>query len=351
MHAFYSKGIGIITRKNTIMGYAAMVKGQPLELFEYPSPELGRGQVRVSVTHCGVCHSDIHGMENYYGVVKFPFVPGHEIVGTVSELGPGVSEMSVGDRVGIGWQGRSCGKCKWCLKGEEQLCGEIAVAGVWTPYGGFSSSVVVDEKFAYRLPPGMQPHVAAVLMCAGLAVFTPLRKHAAGQDLKVAIAGIGGLGHLAIQFAHAMGCDVTVISSSPEKREQAMRYGADHFVDSGDKAQMRKAEYTFDMLLCTASGGIDWDVLLETLKWRGKVVLVGFPDMSFNSTPLVVHELTIAGSFLGTRAAMREMLEFAHAHNIKPEIELMPMSRVNDAIQRVREGKARYRIVLVNDTE
>jgi uncharacterized zinc-type alcohol dehydrogenase-like protein len=328
-----------------------MAKGQKLEPFEYPLPVLGKGEVRVSVTHCGVCHSDIHAIENYYGVVKFPFVPGHEIVGTVSELGPGVSDMNIGDRVGIGWQGRSCGKCQWCLQGEEQLCREIAGAGVWTPYGGFSPSVVVDSKFAYRLPHGMEPHVAAVLMCAGISVLTPLRKHAAGQDLKIAIVGVGGLGHLAVQFAHAMGYDVTVISSSPEKRELAMKYGADHFIESGIRAQMEKAAHTFDLLLCTASGGTDWDMLLEMLKWRGKVVLVGFPDMSFNTTPLVVHELTIAGSFIGTRATMKEMLEFAQAHGIQPEIELMPMAKVNEAIERVKAGKARYRIVLVNESE
>jgi uncharacterized zinc-type alcohol dehydrogenase-like protein len=336
-------------RKEKIVGYAAMAKGQKLEPFGYPLPELGKGEVRVSVTHCGVCHSDLHAIENYYGVVKFPFVPGHEIVGTVSELGPGASELNIGDRVGIGWQGRSCGKCQWCLQGEEQLCRQIADAGVWTPYGGFSPSVVVSQRFAYRLPPKMESHVAAVLMCAGLAVFTPLRKHAVGQDRKIAIVGVGGLGHLAIQFAHAMRCDVTVISSSPEKKEVAMKYGADSFIDSGNRTQMASAEHTFDLLLCTASGGTDWDMLLETLKWRGKVVLVGFPNISFNTTPLVVHELTIAGSFLGTRAAMKEMLEFAHAHGIRPETELMPMSRVNEAVERVKAGKARYRIVLVNE--
>jgi uncharacterized zinc-type alcohol dehydrogenase-like protein len=331
-----------------VLGYAAKAIGQPLEPFEYAPPQLGEHDVRVSVTHCGVCHTDLHAIDNYYGVVDFPFVPGHEIVGHVSELGPAVSGLKEGDRVGIGWLGRSCGKCEWCLKGEEQLCVDIVPSGTWVPYGGFSTSVLADHRFVYPLPPAMPPQVAAVLMCAGVTVYSPLQAHTAGPALKIGVVGVGGLGHLAIQFAHALGCEVTAISSSPKKREEALAFGADRFMDSNDLAGLRQIDYAFDVLMCTASGGVRWEALLMTLKKRGTLVLLGFPNVSLNSTDLVVHELSITGSFLGSRATMREMLAFAHDHGIAPEIELMPMAQVNEAIQRVRENKARYRIVLVN---
>lgn len=335
-----------------VSGYAAKAVGQLLEPFEYPAPELGPNDVRVSVTHCGVCHTDIHAIDNYYGINSFPFVPGHEIVGHVSEAGSAVSELSglkVGDRVGIGWQGRSCQQCEWCLKGEEQLCMDIVPSGTWVPYGGFSSSVVVDSRFAYPLPSGMASEVAAVLMCAGVTVYSPLRKSAGGPGTKIGVVGVGGLGHLAIQFARAFGHDVTAISSSPEKKDEALAFGASQFIDARDPASLGQVDYAFDMLMCTASGGMSWEALLMALKKKGLLVLLGFPDVNLNSTDLVAHELSIIGSFLGNRTTMRRMLEFAHTHHIAPKIETMPMSRVNEALQRVRANKARYRIVLVND--
>jgi D-arabinose 1-dehydrogenase-like Zn-dependent alcohol dehydrogenase len=332
-----------------VLGYATKAVGRPLEPFEYPAPELGPHDIRVSVTHCGVCHTDVHAIENYYGITAFPFVPGHEIVGHVTELGPAVSVMRVGDRVGIGWQGRSCGQCEWCLKGEEQLCMDIVPSGTWVPYGGFSSSVVADSRFAYTLPPGMPSEVAAVLMCAGITVYSPLRKNPGGPGTKIAVVGVGGLGHLAIQFAHAFGYDVAAISSSPQKKDEALAFGADRFIDVNDEAGLGQVDYGFDMLICTASGGVRWEALLMTLKKKGVLVLLGFPDVALNSTDLVAHELSITGSFLGNRARMREMLAFAATHRIAPKVEVMPMSRVNEAIQRIRDNKARYRIVLVND--
>ena len=332
-----------------VSGYAAKAVGQPLERFEYRSPEVGENDVRVSVTHCGVCHTDIHAIDNYYGVVDFPLVPGHEIVGYVSAVGAAVSGLVIGDRVGIGWQGRSCRKCEWCLKGEEQLCMDIVPSGTWVPYGGFSSSVVVDGRFAYPVPSAMPSQVAAVLMCAGVTVYSPLRMFVAGPTQEVAVVGVGGLGHLAIQFAHALGWQVTAISSSLDKKGEALGYGADRFVDANDQAGIGELDYHFDLLMYTASGGVSWETLLMTLKKKGRLVLLGFPDVAFNSTDLVAHELSITGSFLGNRMTMREMLAFAQDHGIAPVIELMPRSRANEAVQRVRENKARYRIVLVND--
>jgi uncharacterized zinc-type alcohol dehydrogenase-like protein len=334
---------------SSVKGYAAMALGQPLEPLSYPAPHLGEHDVRVSVSHCGLCFTDIHAIDDYYGITSFPFVPGHEIVGYVEARGSQVSGLKEGDRVGIGWQGRSCTRCAWCAQGEPQLCQDIAEMGTWERHGGFASSVTVDGRFAYPLPPAMAAEVAAVLMCAGISVYTPLRTYATGAGQKVGIIGVGGLGHLAIQFAHALGYEVTALSSSPAKEREAIAFGADHFVVVGDRARMRPIDYAFDLVLCTAHGKLDWMELLMTLRKRGRLVLVGFPDLSTNSTNVVAHELTITGSFLGNPATMRKMLSFAQAQGVTPRVEQMAMADVNDEIRRLKENRARYRIVLKND--
>ena len=332
-----------------ITGYAASAKGLPLESFEYPAPELGGNEVRVAVSYCGVCHTDIQAIDDYYGITHYPFVPGHEIVGLVSELGANVKSLKEGDRVGIGWQGHSCGTCEWCKQGETQLCMDIVASGTWIPYGGFSSSVVASGQFVHPLPDGMPSADAAVLMCAGITVFSALRSSTGDKSLKIGILGVGGLGHIAIQFARAMGHEVTALSSSPGKQEAALGFGAHNFITTGDKTALRNAAYTFDLLLCTANHGIPWERMLEILKKRGKIILVGFPDVTLNSTDLVAHELSLVGSFLGTPPQMREMLSFAGEHGITPMVELMTMAQVNQALEKVRENRARYRIVLVNE--
>lgn len=333
----------------TIHGYVGMARGKPLKLHTFNAPELGEYDVRVSVTHCGVCHTDISAIDDYYGITNYPFVPGHEVVGYVSAVGRAVSGFKEGDRVGVGWQGRSCMKCEWCLRGEEQLCMDIVKSATWDPYGGFSSSIIADSRFTYQLPQAMRPEVAAVLLCAGVSVYSPLRNYAKDSALKIGIIGVGGLGHIALQFAHALGCEVTAISSSPKKKEEALALGADHFIDSNDGDSLRRVEFEFDLLICTASGGVNWVSLLETLKKKGRMVLVGFPNIAFKPVDLVAHELSITGSFIGNRETMKETLTFAQSHSITPKVELMPMSRVNEALQRVKENKARYRIVLVNE--
>jgi uncharacterized zinc-type alcohol dehydrogenase-like protein len=333
----------------TVVGHAARAVGQPLELFTYEQPKLGEHDVRVSITHCGVCHTDIHAIDDYYGITTYPFVPGHEIVGYVSAVGRAASGLKEGDRVGVGWQGRSCMQCEWCLKGEEQFCLDIVDSATWVPYGGFSSSVVVDSRFAYPLPDAMPSESAAILMCAGITVFSPLRKYATQPLQRIGLIGVGELGHLAIQFARALGYEVTAISSSPEKKEEALAFGANNFILFDDKTCLRQFDYGFDLLLCTSSGNVSWQIMMNLLKKKGKFVLIGFPDVAFNPTDLVAHQLSITGSFLGNRATMREMLSFAQGHGIAPKVEQMPMAKVNDAIQKVKENKARYRIVLIND--
>lgn len=334
-----------------VLGYAASGVGQALESISYASPGLGKHDVRVSVTHCGVCYTDIQGVDDHYGITRFPFVPGHEIVGTVSAAGSAVVELKEGDRVGIGWQGRSCMQCDWCLQGEEQLCQDIDKCATWDPYGGFSSSVVVDSRFAYPIPAGLSSEAAAVLMCAGISVYSPLRLYAPQGAQKVGVIGVGGLGHLAIQFAHALGCEVTAISSSPDKEGEARKFGADSFLSLGDPSGLEQARFSHDLLLYTSHAAASWTDLLNCLKTKGRLVTIGFSDapITFEPLELVVHQMSITGSLTGSRATMREMLSFAQEHCISPQIELMPMAAVNDAIRRVKENKARYRIVLVRD--
>lgn len=342
---------------STVLGYAAQQAGQLLEPYTYPEPDLKGEEIRVAVSHCGVCHTDIHGVDGDYGVFVFPLVPGHEIVGHVTEVGTAVTGRQVGDRVGIGWQGRACGECEWCRAGDEHLCLQIADCGTWTPYGGFASSVVVDAGFAYPLPADMAPEAAAVLMCAGIAVYPPLRRYA-WPSARVGIVGIGGLGHLALQFARALGCEVTALSSSPGKEEEARAFGADHFLLTTDQGAMEEQEFGFDLVLCTAQAGNDWAELVMILTKNGRLVLPAFAPIDLplrggrGSGPMVdfvVHQVSITGSFLGSRAEMREMLAFAHEHGVTPKTELMPMAQVNEALDRVRQNRARYRVVLVNE--
>jgi uncharacterized zinc-type alcohol dehydrogenase-like protein len=297
-----------------------------------------------------VCQTDIHAIDDYYGITTCPFVPGPEIGGSEAAEGRAASDLKEGDRVGIGWQGRSCMKCEWCLQGEEQLCLDIVQSGTWVPYGGFSSSVLVDSRFADPLPDAMPSEVAAVLVCAGITVYSPLRSYAAQPAQKIGIIGVGGLGHLALQFARALDYEVTAISSSPENKKQALAFGADHFIVSDDQTSLRQVVFGFDLLLCTDHGKFNWEALMNTLKKNGRLVLLGFPDVALNSTNLVARQLSITGSFLGNRATLREMLSFAQANGLVPKVELMTLTEVNEAIRKVKENKARYRIVLVNDT-
>jgi D-arabinose 1-dehydrogenase-like Zn-dependent alcohol dehydrogenase len=332
-----------------VRGYAARLAGCPLEPMSWPAPELGEHDVRVAVSHCGLCFTDVQGIDDFYAITTYPFVPGHEIVGHVEARGGAVSELEVGDRVGIGWQGRSCGRCRWCEQGQVHLCYGIASMGTWQRHGGFADSVTVDAGFAYPLPAGIPSPDAAVLMCAGISVYAPLKRYA-GDGRRAAIYGLGGLGHLAVQFAHALGYEVTALSSSEAKADEARRFGADHFIATGDRDRLGQLEFEFDLVLCTAHGGVDWQVMIDLLEKRGRLVLVGFPEVSMWSRDVVSHEISITGSFIGNQTTMREMLAFAQAHGIRPMIEVLPMAEVNDAIHRLREGGVRYRIVLTAET-
>jgi len=340
---------GWIEMPEKIKGFAALTRGAILSPFDYDPPPLKENELRIDISHCGICGSDIHAIEDDYSVSVFPFVPGHEIVGFISEVGSKIPASRIGERVGVGWQARACGHCEWCLKGEVQLCLDVVDNGTWTPYGGFSTSVVVQDKFAYPLPEDLPSEDAAVLLCAGITVFTALSRYYSPTAHKIGVVGIGGLGHLALQFASAMGYEVTAISSSSKKREEALAFGASNFIDTSEATAYIPLEGYFDMLLITSQGRLDWDDLQDTLKRRGKIILVAFPHVDLDPVDLVVHELSILGSFVGSPEEMRRMLAFAAEHKIQPTVEIMPMSQINEAVTKMRQNKAHYRIVLVND--
>ena len=334
---------------STISGFAALEKGAALTPYQFEPPPLGEHDVRIAVTHCGLCATDIQAIDDYYDITDYPFVPGHEVVGNIIEVGAEVSPARVGQRVGVGWQGRACGDCDWCRQGLVHLCQDVVRNASWKPNGGFSTAISVNEDYAYPIPDGMPSADAAVFMCAGITVFTSLVNQRGSHPQRIGIAGVGGLGHLAIQYARKLGYEVTAISTSSSKKEEALALGAQRFLQINDRDDERQYGYYFDLILCTAHGSPDWVALLEILKKRGRLILTGFPDMDFRPIDLVAHELSIIGSFLGTPADMRAMLRFSVENGITPMVETMPLSAVNEAIQKVRENRARYRVVLYND--
>lgn len=331
--------------------YAIMAENQSLEKFQYEAKELGDHDVEVSITHCGICYTDVHMIDNDVGMTVYPFVPGHEIIGIVQKLGKHVTAINEGDRVGIGWQAKSCHTCEWCLSGEENLCPTAMEGGTYSnPHGGFAESIIVDSRFAFKIPENLASENAGPLMCGGITVYAPLVNYEVTPSMRVGVIGIGGLGHMALQFASAFGCEVTAFSSSPDKAEEARKFGAHHFVNSKDVDQLHKIARSLDMIICTIHAPLDWNNYLITLRPNGKLCFVGLQSeaISIQLAPLLFGQLSVCASIIGGRPAIAEMLEFAARHNISAQTELMPMSQVNEAIAKLKENKARYRMVLTN---
>lgn len=331
-----------------IKAYAAMTAGKSLEPFTYQPGKLGPHEVEITITHCGLCHSDIHMIDNDWGITQFPLVPGHEIVGTISDLGPEVAHVAKGDRVGVGWQAGSCFRCEWCAQGEETFCPENRGTIVGR-HGGFGDAVRCDGRFVFRIPEGLDSAAAAPLLCGGITVYSPLLETARPAS-RVGILGIGGLGHFALQFANAFGCEVTAFSMTPEKEKEAKKFGAHHFVVSTDKGRMEKAAGSFDVLLSTVTAKMDWAAWMGLLRPKGALVFVGAAPglLDVPAMSLVLGNKSVRGSAIGNRTRIREMLSFAARHGIQAQIEVLPMSDVNKAIAKVKENKARYRMVLEN---
>lgn len=333
----------------TITGYAAHAPKQALKPLSYMPAELGLMEVEVKISHCGICHSDIHLIDNDWGISRYPFIPGHEIIGTVTATGSAVTHLQKGQRVGIGWQRGSCMQCEQCVAGDENMCAHSEATCVGH-HGGFAEAIRVDSRFAFAIPDALASENAAPLLCGGVTVFSPMRTHGVNARMRLGVIGIGGLGHLALQFARAFGCEVTAFSSSPDKEKEARGFGADHFVGSTKSSELKKLGERFDFILSTVSADIDWASYVGILAPKGKLCIVGAAPGPLNipASSLIHGGKTICGSPIGSRTAMREMLEMAARHKIVAKTETMRMAEVNEALSKVRTNKARYRMVVAN---
>jgi uncharacterized zinc-type alcohol dehydrogenase-like protein len=329
-----------------IRAYAARRARGRLGPFVYTPGRLGPHDVELRITHCGICHSDVHLVDGDWGVGRYPMVPGHEIVGAVTALGSQERHLERGERVGVGWQRGACLECEACVRGEENLCAD-EVATCVDHHGGFAERIRVDGRFAFPIPDTIASEHAAPLMCGGVTVYAPLARHARPRA-RVGIVGIGGLGHLALQFARAMGCEVTAFSASADKELEALGFGAHRFVLTRDRRSLRTAAGTLDLLLSTVFTPLDVAPLLDTLRPNGVLCFVGVPDapLRLDVGAMLGRQLSIATSAVGGRSAVREMLDFAARHGVAPRVQLRPLAEASAALADVRRGRARYRIVL-----
>lgn len=281
--------------------YAAQEARAPLEKFNYTSRNLNPWDVEVKISHCGICHSDVHLVDNDWGISQYPLVPGHEIVGTVSAMGSSAKHLKAGQRVGIGWQCSSCMSCEWCIAGKEKLCSNIGGTCLRN-HGGFAKAIVVDSRFALALPDGLESENAAPLLCGGITVFAPLIHFDIRPTMKVGVIGIGGLGHLALQFYKAWGCEVTAFSATPRKEKEAKSFGAHRVLNSKDPEVLKANAATLDFIISTAPGDLDWGVYLDVLRPEGKICVVGVPKnpMSVPAFPLIAGQKTVCGSYRGS---------------------------------------------------
>jgi uncharacterized zinc-type alcohol dehydrogenase-like protein len=326
--------------------YAAHAKKGPLVPFVYDPSPLGPHDVEIRITHCGICRSDVHLVDGDWGDGTYPMVPGHEIVGTVAATGPEVLHLQVGQRVGVGWQRAACLSCDLCNAGHENLCEQSEDTCVGH-HGGFADRVRVDGRFAFPIPESLASDGAAPLLCGGVTVYAPLRRWVR-PPLRVGVVGIGGLGHLALQFAHAMGCEVTAISSTADKEPEARSFGAHHFLATGEPDALRSATSTLDFVLSTVFVAQDWAGLLRALRPNGVLCFVGAPaePVKLQVGALLGGQKTLTASDIGGRPAIREMLDFAARHDVAAKTHVRPLAKADAAFDEVRRGRARYRIVL-----
>ncbi|MGN6702921.1 MAG: NAD(P)-dependent alcohol dehydrogenase [Burkholderiaceae bacterium] len=339
------------------IGYGTHAADQPLDALRFQRRDTGRRDVRIDILYCGVCHSDLHTARNEWGNTVYPVVPGHEIVGRVTEVGADVTRFRTGDLVGVGCMVDSCRHCSACDEGLEQYCengfvgtynGEEMHTGGMT-YGGYADSIVVDEHFVLRIPDNLDPAGAAPLLCAGITTYSPLRHWNVGPGKKVGIVGLGGLGHMGVQLAHAMGAHVVLFTTSPGKQEDARRLGADEVVVSKNPDEMAAHANSFDMILDTVAAPHDLDALLVLLKRDGTLALVGAPSSPHPSPQvfnLILQRRQIAGSLIGGIRETQEMLDFCGKHGIMSDVEVIPIQRINEAYERMLKGDVKYRFVI-----
>jgi uncharacterized zinc-type alcohol dehydrogenase-like protein len=329
-----------------VRGYAARARKGPLEPFTYEPEPLGPHDVEIRISHCGICHSDVHLVDGDWGVGSYPMVPGHEILGAIAALGPEVGHLEVGERVGVGWQRGACLSCEACLRGEENLCASEEATCV-DQHGGFADAIRVDGRFAFPIPEALPSDAAAPLLCGGITVYSPLRRWVR-PSMRVGVVGIGGLGHLGLQFARAMGCEVTAISSSPDKEPEARGFGARSFISTTEPKALHAAANSLDFVLSTVFVPADWKGLLAALRPNGVLCFVGAPaePLKVSLGAILGRQTTITTSVIGGRSAIREMLEFAARHGVAARAQVRPLAEANEALGVVRAGRARYRVVL-----
>jgi len=340
-------------------GYAAMSPQSSLAPYTFERREPLEHDVVIDIKYCGICHSDIHQTRDEWSEYQdesiFPMVPGHEIAGVISAVGSQVTKYKVGDKVGVGCFVDSCRSCPECQIGLEQYC---SVQTVWTynardkagtpTYGGYSDRIVVDENYVLRMPNNLSLDACAPLLCAGITLYSPLRHWHAGPGKKVAIVGMGGLGHMGVKLAHALGAKVTVLSQSLKKQDDGRRLGADQFLATSDPATFDKLANSFDLIINTVSAKMDWNQYLSLLKMDGTLVVVGLPekDIPIGAFSLTARRRSIAGSQIGGIRETQEMLDFCGKHNLTCEIEVVPIQKVNEAYERVLKSDVRYRFVI-----
>lgn len=330
-----------------IKAYAAFEPGGKLEPFEYDPGALGDHDVEIAVEHCGICHSDLSMLHNDWGITQYPFVPGHEIIGTITAKGVHVSHLSVGQRAGLGWHAGYCMTCHSCLSGDHNLCAqpESTIVG---HHGGFADKVRAQAASVVALPDGLNAQSAGPFFCAGITIFNPLLQYGIPPTAQVAVIGIGGLGHIALQFLRAWGCHVTAFTSSESKKKEALAMGAHDVLDTKNPTGLAAAAGRFDLILTTINVKLDWNAYIATLRPKGRLHFLGVPlePLDINVFPLIANQYSVSGSPVGSPAGIATMLRFAEQHKIEPVIEVFRFDQVNEALARLASGQAKYRIVL-----
>ncbi len=336
-------------------GYAAGVAKAPLSPYSFERRAPREHDVAIDIQYCGICHSDIHQVRDEWGGSIFPMVPGHEIAGTVTAVGGKVAKFKIGDKVGVGCLVDSCRKCEQCRKGLEQYCSTGMVLTYngreydGTPtFGGYSEKIVVDENYVLRMPGNLPLDASAPLLCAGITLYSPLKHWQAGPGKKVAIIGLGGLGHMGVKLGHALGAEITVLSQSLKKQADGKRMGADHFYATSDADTFKNLKGHFDLIINTVSAEMDWNQYLDLLNVDGSMVVVGVPEKptSIGSFSLIMGRHSLAGSAIGGIAETQEMLDFCGQKGVTCDIELIPIQKTNEAYERVLKSDVRYRFVI-----
>ena len=337
-----------------VKAYAATQAKGELKPFEFDlGPLNNEDQVEIAVDYCGICHSDLSMLDNDWGFSRYPFVPGHEIVGKVVAAGSHVRNVKIGDTVGMGWFAGSCMSCNQCLSGNHNLCtdGKLAEQTIIGRHGGFANKIRCHWVWATAIPAGLDPAKLGPMFCGGVTVFNPIVQFDIKATDRVGVIGIGGLGHMALKFLNKWGCEVVAFTSSDKKADEAKALGAHRIINSRDSNQLAANAGYFDLILSTVNATMDWPAYINCLAPKGRLHTVGAigEPVSLAAFPLIMGQKSFSGSPLGSPHTTRKMIEFCSRHQIEPVTELFPMSKVNDAIEHLRAGKARYRIVLKND--